>query len=165
MKLKTIYIIGLLTILLSACGSTYEYWDILKFNIDNNALEDSEEIKLLYTSRGSDSNRNLEYYIHLIVVSQKTGDTVNVLTTADNGITMSDKDKVFNFFDQDNLGTKLLQMDLNKIKDFKDIEDINKMEFKKIKNVARDPNYDYIADNNYPSIIGSIGTMTNINEK
>lgn len=160
MNIKSIYILGLLTFLLTSCGNRYEFWDISKFNIDNDALEDNEEIKFLYTSRGPDNNKELKYYIHLIAVSQRTGDTVNILTTADNGITMDDKDKIFNFFNQDNVASKLIQMDLDNLKDIKHIDDINKTEMKKIYKVARDPKFDDIADNNYPTIIGSIGTFT-----
>lgn len=160
MKKKTIYIIGLLTFLMTSCGGKYKYWEISKFRMDNNALEDNEEIKLLYTSQGPGNNKNLEYYIHLIAVSQKTGDTVNILTTADNGITIEDKDKIFNFFNMKNVVSKLAQMDLDNIADIKNTGDINKIELKKIEKVARDPEFDDIADNDYPTIIGSIGTMT-----
>ncbi len=164
MKLKSIYIIGLLIIIMTGCGRRYKYWDISKFNIDNNALEDDEEIKLVYTSRGPDNNRNLEYYFHLIAISLKTGDTINILTTADNGLTMGDIDKVFIFFNKDHLVSKLTQMDIDTRNKIKHLDDIKKIEIKKIEKIARDPNYDYLADNNFPTIIGSIGTMTKINE-
>ncbi|HEX7846127.1 MAG TPA: hypothetical protein VF476_10040 [Chitinophagaceae bacterium] len=165
MKLKSIYIIGLIGLFLASCGSgsTYEFWNISKFNMDKNALEDNEEIKLLYTSRGPDSNKDLEYYIHLIAVSQKTGDTVNILTTVDNGITEKDGNKIFNFFNQDNLASKLMQMDLEKLKDIKHIDEVNNRPSKEIDKVARDPKFDDIADNNYPTIIGSIGNATQSN--
>jgi hypothetical protein len=164
MKKLIIYFLGLSTFLITGCGNKYEFWDISKFRIDNSALEDNEEVKLIYTSRGPDYNKDLKYYIHLIAVSQKTGDTVNILTTADNGLTMEDKDKVFNFFNQDNVASKLIQMDPEKLKEIKHIDDINNTELKKIDKVARDPNFDGIADNNYPTIIGTIGTMTKNNE-
>ncbi len=164
MKIKTIYILSLLAFLLTSCGAKYEYWDISKFKIDNNALKDNEEVKLIYTSRGPDFNKDLKYYIHLIVVSQKTGDTVNILTTADNGITMKDKDKIYNFFNEENVASKLIQLDLDNLENIKNIDDINKLENKKIDKVARDPKFDYIADNNYPTIIGSIGTLTSNQE-
>ncbi len=160
MRKKTIYVLGLFAMLLMSCSSKYEYWEISKFQIDNTVLENNEEIKLLYTSRGPDNNLNLEYYFHLIAISQKTGDTINILTTADNGITMKDKDKIFNFLNKDNLVTKIIQMDLDNIEDIKNIDDINKTEMKEIKKVARDPKFDNIADNSFPTIIGSIGTVT-----
>jgi len=164
MKKLTIYFLGLFTFLMTSCGNKYEFWEVSKFKIDNSVLEDNEEIKLLYTSRGPDNNKELKYYIHLIAVSQKTGDTVNILTTVDNGITMDDKDKIFNFFNQDNVASKLIQMDLDNLKDVKDISDINKADLKKIDKVARDPKFDNIADNNYPAIIGTIGTFVPNNE-
>lgn len=160
MKKMTIYFLGLLTFLMTSCGNKYEFWEISKFKIDNNALEDNEAIKLLYTSHGPDYNKELKYYIHLIAVSQKSGDTVNILTTAHYRITREDEDKIFNFFNQDNVASKLIQMDLDKIQDIKHIDAINKKEMKKIDKVARDPKFDDIADNNYPTIIGSIGTFT-----
>ena len=158
--MKYFYFIALMAFTLASCGDTYEFWDISKFKMDNRALEDEEEIKILYTSQGPDYNRKLEYYIHLVVVSQKTGDTVNILTTADNDISIADKHKVFNFFNQDNVASKLLQMDVENLKDIKELEEITSKPLKNIDKVARDPNFDFIADNNYPTVIGVIGTVT-----
>ena len=157
--MKSIYILGLFSFLLTSCDNKYKFWGISKFSIDDNALEDNEEIKLLYSSRGPDNNKK-NYYIHLIAVSQKTGDAVNILTTAENGLTAEDKDNVFNFFNQGNIVSKLAQLDVEKLKVIKHIDDINKTESKKIDKVARDPEFDDIADNNYPTIIGSIGTFS-----
>lgn len=154
----------LLAIILMSCGSNYEYWDISKFQIDNTALEDQEEIILLYSSRGPDGNKDLEYYIHMVAVSQETGDTVNILTVAANGITMSDKDRVFNFFNQENVAshvtTNIVQMDMENLTDINHIDDLKDVEPKKITKVARDPAFDDIADNNFPTIIGVIGITT-----
>jgi len=119
-----------------------------------NALEDNEEIKLLYTSSGPNDNKNLEYYVHLIVVSQKTGDTVNVLTTLDNGFAIEDKDKVFLYLSKDNPATKIIQTDITQVKD---ADEINRLQLKDIKKVLRDPKFDYIANNNFPTVIGAIG--------
>ena len=158
MKLMKIYFIAALIAVLMSCGSGYEFWDISKFNMDNNALEDKEEIKLIYTSQGPDYNQDLEYYIHYIVVSQKTGDTVNVLTTGIHGITKNDGDKIFIFFNKDNLMTKLAHMDTDHLTEPRELKELEKTEMKKITKVARDPEFDYVADNNYPTIIGTIGT-------
>lgn len=140
--------------------NTYEFWNISKFNIDNNALIDSEEIKLLYSSRGPDYNKDLEYYFHLIAVSQKTGDTVNILTTVNNGFKTDEAENVYNFFNQDNIITKMMQMNSDSSKKMNHIDDYNNFKYKKISKVARDPNFDYIADNQYPTIIGCIGTVS-----
>lgn len=147
-------------LLTSSCGSGYEFWDISKFHMNKEALQDNEEIKLIYTSQGPDSNTDLQYYIHLIVVSQKTGDTVNILTTADNGLTINDKDKIFNYFNQDNDLFKISQIAPENLTKIKHVDDLSKIEVKKINKVARDPKFDDIADNNFPTVIGVIGTTT-----
>jgi len=159
MKTTTLYFLAGLLFLLTSCGNTYDYWDISKFKMDNTALADNEEIKLLYAS-GGPGNNDMDHYLHLIVVSQKTGDTVNILTTADNGITAEDKDKVFHYFNQENDATKISQMDPEKLKDIKNVDDISKIALKKIDKVVRDPKFDYLADNHYPTVIGMIGTST-----
>jgi hypothetical protein len=138
----------------------YEFWNISKFNIDNNALTDSEEIKLIYSSRGPDFNKDLEYYFHIIAVSQKTGDTVNILTSINNGFKTDEADKVYNFFNQDNIITKMMHVSSDSSNKMNHVDDYNNFKYKKISKVARDPNFDYLADNQYPTIIGSIGTLS-----
>ena len=153
-------ILTLYLLLVSSCNHGYKFWDISKFNIVDTALTDGEEIKLLYSSRAPDYNEDQEYYTHVVAVSQKTGDTVNILSTINNGFSMDDKDKVFNYLDQNNIASKLSQMDADKLKDVKKIDEINKSERKRIIKVARDPKFDNIADNNYPTVIGTIGTVS-----
>lgn len=161
MNLKLIYLTVIITMLAISCSNNYDFWDISKFRMDNNALKDNEEIKLLYTSRGPDNNKKLEYYIHVIAVSQKTGDTVNILTTFDNGLEQGDKDKVYNFFDQNNIASKITHMNTDDIVQLKNVDDIENKQIKvKISKVARDPNFDYLADNDFPTVIGVIGTYT-----
>jgi hypothetical protein len=154
-------IIYTLSVLLFSCnGDVYKYWELSKFRLDKNALKDGEEIKILYTSRGPDYNKDLKYYIHIVAVSQETGDTVNILTFSDNGFKMEDGDKVFNYFDENNHITKIGHS-LEKIDSIEHVDDIEKIQNPKINKVARDPRYDDIADNNYPTVIGTIGIMTN----
>jgi hypothetical protein len=158
MKIACILILYLL--LASSCNYGYKFWNISKFNIVDSALTDGEEIKLLYSSRGPDNNEDKEYYIHIVAVSQKTGDTVNILTTINDGFSMYDKDKILNYLDQNNVASKLFQIDSDKLKDLKNINEINKSETKKITKVARAPNFDSIADNIYPTVLGIIGTLS-----
>jgi hypothetical protein len=154
MKTKPTSILVLLVLILSSCAHNYEFWDISKFKMDETALEDNEEIKLLYSSRAPDDNKDMNYYIHLVAVSQKTGDTVNILTTANNGFNQEDGNKVFNFFNEDNVASKVLQEKTGN----------NNSSNKPIDKVARDPQFDEIADNNYPTVIGVIGTLAKNNE-
>lgn len=155
--MKQLLMLALVAFAFASCGDKYEFWDISHFKMDNQALEDDEEVIILYSSRGPDYNEEREYYVHLIVVSQKTGDTVNVLTTFINALTMEDKGKVYNFYNQDNVTSKVLQMDLKNLKDLKNMEDIKNQPTKNITKIARDPEFDFIADNDYPTIIGTIG--------
>ncbi|MES2617998.1 MAG: hypothetical protein V4613_08965 [Bacteroidota bacterium] len=150
---------ALLSITLFGC-SKYEYWDISQFNMQPNALEDGEEIKLIYTSQGPDYNRDLKYYIHLIAVSQKTGDTVNILVTGNNGLKDEDGDKIFNYFNADNPVVIMGEMDPDEIPKAGTIDSLKNMPRKIITKVARDPEFDDIAHNHYPTVIGGIGTLT-----
>lgn len=156
---------SILTILISAflfigcSNSKYEYWEMSQFNIQPNALENDEEIKLIYSSRGPDNNKALEYYLHLIVVSQNSGDTVNILTTVDNGFTADDAENTYNYFDENSPAAKILQMDFEELVENGNIsERIKNHKTKHITKVARDPEFDNIANNNFPTVIGVIGT-------
>lgn len=154
-------ILTLCSLFLTSCNDGYKFWNISKFNIVDTALKDNEEIKILYSSRGPDNNKDLEYYLQIVAVSQRTGDTVNILTPVDNGFSIDDKDKVFNFFNQNNIASKLILMDPEKLKDIDNVNEASKNVPKNITKVARDPEFDNIANNNYPTVIGSIGTTSN----
>lgn len=110
MRLTSTFTAGIIALLIAGCGRTYEYWDISKFHIDSNALSNNEPIKLIYSSRGPDYNQDLKYYIHVIAVSQKTGDTVNILTTGYNEFQIQEDagEKIFNFFSLDSDMGKIL---------------------------------------------------------
>ncbi len=152
-----------LLLLIMGCSTNYEYWDISQFKIVPNALKDGEKIKVIYTSRGPDNNEDLEYFFHLIVISQKTGDTINLLTTDNNSFQIKESDVVYNYFDSDNPSTKLgqlIRMNIDTIFKIKHIEEVNKYKLKEISKIARDPDFDEIAKNNYPTVFGSIGKLT-----
>lgn len=154
MKLKILYIFVSL-FLFSSCFSKYKYWDITKFKMDENVLQDGDGIKLVYSSQAPDNNKNLEYYIHIIAVSQKSGDTINILTTINNGFQSDVKDKVFTFMSKDSEMGKVLQ-NISYDNDY-NLSKVDKSKLKPITKVVRDPRFDYLADNNFPTIIGFIG--------
>lgn len=155
--MKRILIVGLLVWAIGGCSPKYEFWKLSRFNLNENALNDKEQIKILYTSQAPDNNKDLDYYIHIIAVSQVSGDTVNILTTANNGLRKEDGEQVFNFYNSDNIATKMLQINLDDL----DLNNLDKIELKKINKVARDPEFDYLADNSFPTIIGVIGKSEN----
>ncbi len=148
----------LLTILTS-CGP-YEYWDISHFNIDNNALENNSKVKILYFSRGITPYKNHDEnaYRHYVVVSKTTNDTVNVLTTSSSIFLEENLYKTHTFYtidSKENIEFEELLREVQMITEKNKNDDFFN-EPKKLRNVYRDPNFDYIADNNYPTIFGEI---------
>src|ERR1700754_41896 len=106
MKNTHVLLVLLAFAILSACSEDathYEFWNTSKFKIDSTVLHDNDEIKLIYTSGSPDDNKDLKYYIHVIAVSQKSGDTVNILTPLDNRFNPEDGNKVYNFISEDNI--------------------------------------------------------------
>lgn len=150
-----------LALFLASCNlmSPYKFRDISEFNLVPSALEENEEIKLIYSSRGPDYNEDLKYFYHIIVVSQKTGDTVNVLTAAFNSFNIESPEGTYQFFDINHDITRMM-MSENAMK----VENVKELKPKVITKVARDPKFDDIALNNYPTVIGSIGKNTTANE-
>jgi hypothetical protein len=159
---KLLFIFSLLT--LFGCGSNYEYWDISHFNMDPNALSDKEEIAVLYTSRAPDYQNDLEHFIHFVVVSRRTGDTVNVLSISNNYLKKGDSKKVFHYFGPDNPMSKIDLM-RNQGITVQNVNDIATDKLYAIKHVLRDPSFDFIANNTHPTVIGTIGEMLPNNEE
>ena len=152
-----------LALLLAACGSRYKFWHISQFHLQPLSLKDGEEIKLIYFSQGPDDNVDLDYFFHVIAVSQRTGDTVNILTTANPGIAADEGDRVFNFISQENDMAKLVHAELDNITHVKDLEQLKPVDLRSITKVARDPAFDELADNKHPTVIGWVGTVGNVN--
>lgn len=157
--MRRIALTALTALFLAGC-SHYKYWDISDFHMDPHALADREEIKLLYTSRGPGNNEDLSYFIHVIAVSQKTGDTVNIFTTVENGFQPTDGDVVYNFLSGDNAVVRIAHAGPCTVEHASDMEKLPGVDTRSITKVVRDPDFDYLARNNYPSIIGWIGTYT-----
>lgn len=158
--MRKIILAALAALLLAAC-SHYKFWDISEFHMDPKALANDEKIKLLYSSQSPDGNVDHEYFIHVIAVSQQTGDTVNIFTTIDNGFTPGDGEREFIFLSLESELSKVVHADLETIKNMKTVEEfaaLPKADPRGITKIARDPDFDDIARNKYPSIIGWIGT-------
>lgn len=161
MKLLLFCCLTALLLLLSGCDDGYQYWDVSKFTLKPEALDNNEKIKLIYTSRGPSSTHNKnfinkiekdtqttstdapvyftnsDYYEHLIGISIATGDTINILSRAYYNITPADTETAFKFIKSNDLVTQTLSL-------------------KEVSKVARDPKFDFIADNNYPTVFGDI---------
>ena len=145
----------ILVIILSSC-SPFEFWDIDKFKITPSALSDGEEVTLLYYSNSPSGG---EFYTHALVKSNLTGDTVNVLTFPSPDLSehsFYDLVRVYN-------SKPDIKSELGK---FKNIPDSIKNElsgvvppkisWKKHNKVVRDPEFDFLADNQFKTVIGTL---------
>lgn len=129
--------------------------DISEYNIDTTALHHNERIEVLCASDKVFPTDDFDYYVHALVVSLETGDTVNVLVTG--VIDITESNRISAFISPDNTIAKVLQ-NLDEIKDGANVNDLEPSKFEK---VHRDPEYISIKTSHFPSIIGVIGELEN----
>ena len=89
----------------------------------------------------------------MIAVSEQSGDTVNILTRLDHEFEVEDAYKTFIFLSGEHSVSSLLLSGPNEPGKHKEI----KADQKEIHKVARDPDFDELADNDHPTIIGFVG--------
>ena len=115
--------------------------DLKEFSLKQNALENQEEVIVLATSENPE-NGDEDYFIHMIVKSVKSGDTINVLFTGAREIYGEDIKAFISpedvFFDSENEK----QIDINSIS-----------------KVYSNPDYVATDWRRYPSIIGKVMTI------
>ena len=143
--------------LFAACrgGHAYSYWDISQFRLEPGALSTGQPVHLIYTSRNPDNDR--ESYSQLVVVSDRTHDTINILSPVDIDLSLQDKDSVFYYYDEND--------DLTKTADYAFADSLkpgampdlrNLPALKRRSKIARDPQFDFVAKNKFPTVIGMI---------
>lgn len=153
--MKNILIITLVLVLTS-CGTKYK--SVSDYHIQPNALKDGERIKLLFTIYGNTDNREDKYYNQVVAVSVESGDTCNILVPVNHGFTEEDGNKVFNYFSPEGQSAELAMLDFDNLKDINDINSV-KHEFPKYQKVIYDPQFDKWQKNNFPTVMGFIGTQ------
>lgn len=158
--MKKILSLALLIGFLYSCniaGKQFSFRDISEFKIDTTALKNGESVTVIYNSGAPDDKPVKDYYIHLIVFSNVDHDTVNVLATQVSNV--SENDNVRNFMSEGSDEDKIIQ-NLDKIPELigKKLSDI---ETKKYTRVVSNSMYENIEKNNYPTVIGILGVMTN----
>jgi hypothetical protein len=154
-------LILVLVVSLFACQEDREYWEIDHFNLVENALDEGEKFKVIYYLMLAQNDNKENAFNHYIVISEETGDTVNILS---NGASPIDgPDEIYSFSSKhENLIVAMLN---NEIKDgrYESVEDvIGKPDviITKGRKVLRDRKFDDLANNNFPTIIGSLGKVT-----
>lgn len=147
-----IYSLFFIIIALFACAPTVEYQSIDNFSIEEGIIENGEKITLFYSSATPKNEEKLTYFIHLIAQRDVTGDTLNILTVFNNGAGKGSSKNEFVFY---TLSSEEGQIYFNKLKKSyelqKDIEEI-----KSIDRVSYDKRFNFMTNNNYPTVIGFI---------
>ncbi|TCZ66929.1 hypothetical protein [Flaviaesturariibacter aridisoli] len=144
---------------LCSCSSGEQFRDLSEFNMNPKALKDGEPIKLIYADQGEGNNATGHFFSHLVVVSQESGDTVNILTGINNGFKEDDGDQVYHFISPANSAYKyaFLGDAIGAGTDIKDLPEPN-LDYTKVR---YDPDHREIARNNYPTLVGLLGTQSN----
>ncbi len=124
-----------------------------------NALKDNEMVEIMYCSGEPGNNTELNYYLHYIVISQVTGDTVNVLSTMlTDGI--SAENRIFSFCDENSMMTKALQnIDVMARQSNRSIHP-DELTTKRLDRVVINSKLTWSGKNNYPTVIGVLATQT-----
>lgn len=156
---RTIYLATLILVF-SSCQSKYEFWPVEKFKMDKDGLHDNELVTVLYYSRGPhDDEVDKGFYRHAVVVAQESNDTINVLTFPNpvlDNLTPSNRTLVYN----DHPVVKKVVPNIDELPEEmrRRIESIDttNISWPKYSVVARDPQFDHIADNHFKTVIGSL---------
>jgi hypothetical protein len=132
------------------CSSSPKYTDVSKYNLRPDALEDGEQIKIIAGVIGNKSRRDEVFYNVLVAVSQRTGDTINILIDVDPAVRESDTATVYNYIAPTNMAYKMLKNSIN--------EEKGKI-VSTPKHVVYIQASDEVVDMSNPTVIGMIGTI------
>ncbi len=145
-KIVALLLLGLFV----QCSGQYSFKDISEFDISEDLMEDGEYVKVIYNSGAPDNNLDLTYYLHLVVVSQVSNDTFNLLSTGDAIVTETDK---MRYYIANNSSANIIMQNLDKIQNGVNINDLSN---KDINQVVVNNTTSQDAENNYPTVIGGL---------
>jgi hypothetical protein len=125
--------------------------DISEFTINDSILKDGDYVRILGSSGNLTEEHEIDFYNLVVVESEETGDTVNILVT---NFYQSDlNDPRTQFLSNSSLEGKLVE-------NFKDIQDkikIDEIEAKSYDKVFYDSEYIQIDVRKFPAITGNLG--------
>ncbi len=154
MKTISLIILAFLGLFLFSCVPDMEYSALNEFQIDQNALANLTEIELLYASASPDDQEHLTYFVHAVALNKSSGDTLNVLTPFNRGAGGGSAKNIFKFYTLDSEEGKAYFEKL-----YNDPEADKQYEFSAIEKIDRvtfDKRFNYITQNDFPSVIGFI---------
>lgn len=129
--------------------------DVSKFKIDTTMLHDGDSVKVLCASLKLFPTDTISYYVHTVVVSLKTGDTVNVL--ASGSINITEENRITEFYSFNNKFALAMQS----MNDIKTGENSIIPKEKKYKKVHSDPQFIALKTSHFPSVIGMLSYLNN----
>jgi len=146
MKKLSILTIVLFTVL--SCSEDYEFWTRRNFNIQQDLILNGTGVKLLFSGGSPEETFNSDFYLHLIGVVDKTGDTINILTFDDSNLNALETHKTYYFYDAEIFMDKFNIAPIHK-KPL--IEGLNTRQ-----KIAKPKSSVQMTKNNYPTVIGYI---------
>ncbi|HUS03146.1 MAG TPA: hypothetical protein VMY77_15515 [Chitinophagaceae bacterium] len=152
LKFIVLLIIGSLV----SCTSA-KYRDVSEFNMQPEALKEGERIRLIAYFFGP-SKTNNDSYNHVLVVSEESGDTCNILIPWDHGFTQTDGDSIYNYFRPESLINNIKIDDNTPGTREVDLKEITS-KFPEYNKVIRIPEFDDVAINKFPTVKGSVGKI------
>lgn len=130
--------------------------DISEFTINNELLKDGDHVEILGMSGNLTEEHKIDFYNLVVVRSEETGDTINVLLT--NYYANLSHDPRTRFISNSSTVGKLIESvdDFSRL-DGKKIEDIEGKSYKK---VFYDSEYIQMDVRKYPAVTGNLGDWT-----
>jgi hypothetical protein len=150
--------ICLIIFILNSCGDNTDrqkFVELGSYKLDSTAVNDNEEIRLIYCSSGGEEGVKLDFFIQFVAIKINSNDTINIMTNHNINIAPSDGDKIFVYkkvFNKDYSDVIRLKDGIGKAaKGIKSPEISVNMPM-----VITDENYKDIGKNNYPTVFGDI---------
>jgi hypothetical protein len=158
--MKKLFLYIILSISISSCKDKKYFRPVDGFEIVENGLEAYERVRVLYYTHGPyDDQVDKGFYRHAVVQSTITNDTFNVLTfpnTDLDNLTMANNILVYNDRPDIRKSIKNFEGLSEDMKKKIDNIDTTKVSWPKYSIVARDPEFDFIAVNEFKTVIGSL---------
>lgn len=137
--------------------------DITEFNINNEILEDGDYVHILGSSGNLTKDHEIDFYNLVVVKSDKTGDTINVLVTT---FFQSDiNNPRTNFISNSSDIGKVFEQLANG--EFNEDQNVNDIEAKTFDKVFYDSEYIQVDVRKFPAVTGGLGdyrVVSHINE-
>ncbi len=144
-KITIIFSLLVLTLYTNSCKQKV-LLDLKEFNVSETALKDGEEIEILCSSENPENGEE-EYYIHMIVKSLESNDTVNLLFKGARDVSYP---KYTNYLSPKNDFYKIMVNQGN----IKDGDNVKNLKVKNYSQVYSNPEYITLDWKKYPSTIG-----------